>query len=225
MMLTGTAALAVTVDGSPVPVDLTARIVSARVATRLGLPAQAELAYSVVRGSGAELGIFPLGAALTVRLEGDQTPLFAGQITASALVHGPDGATQIRVRGYDKLHLLRKRQQLRYFSDVTAVQLAEQLCGPDGISVSADETGPQFQRIVQYSQTDFELLRETCSSAGLYPVLSGDELRLCTLRGSDDFATRTRPDPFRCDRRGEPGSGRAGFHGFRLGPAERQAVP
>lgn len=186
MMLTSTAALAVTVDGSPVPADLTARIVSARVATRLGLPAQAELAYAVVRGSGIELSTFPLGAALTAQLEGDPTPLFEGQITASALVHGPDGATQIRARGYDKLHLLRKRQQLRYFSDVTAVQLAEKLCGPDGISVSADEPGPEFQRIVQYSQTDFELLREVCASAGLYPVLAGDDLRLCTLRGGGD---------------------------------------
>jgi phage protein D/phage baseplate assembly protein gpV len=186
MMLTSTAALAVKVDGSPVPADLTAKILSVRVASRLGLPAQAELAYAVLRGSGTELSTFQLGAALTVRIEGDSTLLFDGQITASALVHGPDGAAQCRVRGYDKLHLLRKRQQLRFFSDVTAPELAEKLCGPDGIGVSADETGPTFQRVIQYCQTDFGLLSEICSRAGLYPVLNGDTLRLCTLRGTGE---------------------------------------
>jgi hypothetical protein len=89
MMLTSTAALAVKVDGSPVPADLTAKILSVRVASRLGLPAQAELAYAVLRGSGTELSTFQLGAALTVRIEGDSTLLFDGQITASALVHAP----------------------------------------------------------------------------------------------------------------------------------------
>jgi len=186
MMLTSTAALAVKVDGSPVPADLTAKIVSVRVASRLGLPAQAELAYAVLRGSSTELSTFQLGATLTVHVEGNSAPLFDGQITANALVHGPDGATQCRVRGYDKLHLLRKRQQLRFFSEVTAPELAAKLCGPDGISVSADETGPTFQRIVQYCQTDFELLGEICSRAGLFPVLSGDTLRLCTLRGTGE---------------------------------------
>jgi uncharacterized protein involved in type VI secretion and phage assembly len=186
MMLTVTAALAIKVDGSPVPADLSAKIVSVRVASRLGLPTQAELAYAVLRGSGTELSTFQLGASLTVHVEGESTALFDGQVTASALVHGPDGATQCRVRGYDKLHLLRKRQQLRFFSDATAPELAKKLCEPDDISVSADETGPTFQRIVQYHQTDFELLREICSRAGLYPVVSGDTLRLCTLRGTGE---------------------------------------
>lgn len=189
MMLSSVAALAVKVAGSPVPANLAAKMVSVRVASRLGLPAQVELAYAVLRGSSTELTTFQLGATLTVHVEGDSTPLFDGQITASALVHGPDGAAQCRVRGYDKLHLLRKRQQPRFFSDVTAPELAEKLCGPDGISVAADETGPTFQRVVQYSQTDFGLLREICFRAGLYPVLNGDTLRLCTLRGTGEDVT------------------------------------
>jgi uncharacterized protein involved in type VI secretion and phage assembly len=182
----GIAAVDVSVDGSPLPEELTRRLVSVRVSSRLSAPAQCELAFATWRGSAAEHDRAPLGAAVTVRVDGDTEPLFDGEVTCFELVHDPDGHAQTRIRCYDKLHRLRKRQQLRVFEDVTAVGLAEELTSDLGIGVGADDEGPRWERVVQFRQRDFELLNEVANRAGLYPVLHGDELRLVTLEGHGD---------------------------------------
>lgn len=186
MKATSIAAVEVTVDGAVVPAELAARVVSVRVASRLGLPTQCELAYATVRGSAAELDTFPLGASVSLRVAGDTTELFDGEITAVTLAHAPDGATVNRIRCYDRLHRLRKRQELRVFTDVNAAELAERLAGDAASGVEADDPGPTIGRIVQYGQTDFSLLCEVAARAGLYPVLDGETLRLVTLQGSGD---------------------------------------
>jgi len=183
MRATSIAAVEVSVDGAVIPAELAARVVSARVATRLGLPAQCELSYASLRGSNTELDTFPLGAKLSLRVAGQPDVLFDGEITATTLAHGPDGATVNRIRAYDRLHRLRKRQQLRVFTDVNAAELAERLAGEP---VAADDPGPTVPRIVQHGQTDFALLCEIAARAGLYPVLQNDALRLVTLRGTGE---------------------------------------
>lgn len=180
MRATSIAAVEVTVDGSAVPGELAARVISARVATRLGLPAQCELAYATQRDASADLPVFPLGGALTVRVAGNADELFAGEVTCRSFDYTPDGGTVVRVRAYDRLHRLRKSQQLRVFTDVTAVELAARLAGePAG----SDDDGPTFARIVQHGQTDLELLRQVAARAGLYPVVADGDLRLVTLAG------------------------------------------
>lgn len=188
MTATSIATVEVTVAGTPVPAEAAARVVSARVASRLGLPTQCELAYATLRGSAAELELFPLGAALQVRAAGDAAALFDGEITCCELAHAPDGSTVIRIRGYDRLHRLRKRQQLRVFTDVTAAGLAERLVADDGLSVAAEDDGPSHPRILQHGHTDFELLTGVAARTGLYPVLAGDTLQLLTLAGHGDPA-------------------------------------
>jgi phage baseplate assembly protein gpV/phage protein D len=179
----GTAAVDVSVDGGQLPQELMRRLVSVRVAGRLAAPAQCELAFATWRGAAAELGIAPLGAAITVRLAGDPEALFEGEVTCIELVHDPDGHTVTRVRAYDRLHRLRKRQQLRVFTGVTAQDIAGELTEDLGIRVRADDAGPSWERVVQSRQTDFELLTEVTARAGLYPTLRGDELRLVSLSG------------------------------------------
>lgn len=184
----GIAAIDVSVDGGQLPEELTRRLVSVRVSARLGNPTQCELAFATWRGSAAELDRAPLGAALTVQMSGDPAVLFDGEVTCIELVHEPDGHATTRIRAYDKLHRLRKRQQQRVFTDVTAEALAGELTGDLGVSVGADDAGPSWERVVQYRQTDFELLTEIAARSGLYPTLRGDELRLVSLGGDGDTA-------------------------------------
>lgn len=176
-------AVEVTVDGRPLGTDLARRIVSVRVATRLGTPAQCELAYATLRGTAAEHDRMPLGADIAVRLTGQEVPLFSGEVTCLTLAHAADTGTTLRVRCYDRLHRLRKRQQLRVFTKLTAVELAKEVAGDLGLSVLAGEQGPVFERIVQHHQHDFTLLTSVAASAGLYPVAEGDKLHLVTLSG------------------------------------------
>src|SRR5262249_47636094 len=110
--MTTNAAVEVLVDGRPLPEELSRRLASVRAASRLSQPSQCELTFATWGGAAAEYDRVPLGATISVRLSGDAEPVFDGEVTCVELVHGPDGAAVTRVRAYDRLHRLRKRQQL-----------------------------------------------------------------------------------------------------------------
>src|SRR6266498_5366089 len=55
-----------------------------------------------------------------------------------------------------------------------------------GLTVSADESGPQWPRLIQHRQSDLELLLDICERSGLFPVVEGDTLRLVTLEGTGE---------------------------------------
>ncbi|HET8682774.1 MAG TPA: phage baseplate assembly protein V [Micromonosporaceae bacterium] len=190
----------VRVDGRPVPGRGSARLLSARVATRLNQPAQCEVAFATSRAGPAPLTGFPLGGSLWLGLAGGGggagagagagadaagagEPLFTGEITCVEQETEADGTTTVRLRAYDRLHRLRKRQELRAFESVTAAGLAGQLAGAVGLRVAAESDGPLVERLLQHRHTDLELLLEVCGRAGLYLYADGDELRLVTLAG------------------------------------------
>lgn len=180
------AAAEVTVDGDALPAEFARGLLSVRVATRLATPAQCELAYATARGPAAEHDRIRLGAAITVHVAGQDTPLFAGEVTCLTLEYAPDTGVTLRVRCYDRLHRLRKRQQPRVFTDLTAAELAGELTADLGLGVSCDDEGPVFERIVGDRRNDFALLTSVAARAGLHPVADGDELRLVTAEGYGD---------------------------------------
>jgi Uncharacterized protein conserved in bacteria len=159
------------------------RLLTVRVASRLGQPTQCELAFAHEAGSGAWPSGWPLGATITVRVRGEAADVFAGEITCVELVRTA-GPLAARVRAYDVLHRLRKRQQPRVFTDITAAELAEELVAGLGVRVRSAHAGPRLDRVVQHRQTDFELLVEVCAAAGLYPIVRGGTLHLVSLAGS-----------------------------------------
>src|SRR5207344_1382746 len=93
-------------------------------------------------------------------------PLFDGEVTCVELARGADGTPISRVRAYDRLHRLRKRQTLRVFESVTAGQVAAALTEDLGLSVSGED-GPRLGRVVQHRQSDFDLLTEVAARGGL----------------------------------------------------------
>ncbi|GAA3453887.1 phage baseplate assembly protein V [Dactylosporangium matsuzakiense] len=155
------------------------RVRAVRVARRLSQPAQCELTLHDPQGRAVEL----LGAAITVRVGGDERDLFAGDVTGVDVVRAADGETVSRVVAYDALHRLRKRQTPRCLEHVDAVELAEAVAAGLGVTVEADEPGPRFERVLQHRQRDLELLAATLARVGLYAVLDDRRLRLVSLRG------------------------------------------
>jgi phage protein D/phage baseplate assembly protein gpV len=160
----------VDIGGRPVP----GRVLSLRVATRLSQPAQAEIALDNHDGS------WPLDQSLTIEL--DDEPLFSGEVTAVELVSGPGSEKVWLLRGYDRLHRLRKRQKPRVFEEVTVADLARELTADLDVRVEAERTGGRIERLVQHRQSDWELLTQAAGRAGLYIVLSGQTLRLRSLK-------------------------------------------
>jgi phage protein D/phage baseplate assembly protein gpV len=177
------AAVAVTVDGRAVAGGV--RVLSARVARRFGMPGQCELAVHDPAGYAGFPEPFRLGASLRVAVVGEDVPLFEGDVTCVELVRSGDGTTTVRVRGYDVLHRLRKRQTLRVFENVTAADVARVLTGGLGVRVDGGD-GPALVRVVQHRQNDFELLVEVAARTGHLIVLDGDRLRLTTIDGTGE---------------------------------------
>ncbi len=123
---------------------------------------------------------------MTVAVAGDQGRLFAGEVVAHEWVHAADGASELRVRAYDALHRLRKRQRVVARTDVNVAELADELAGEAGLSVKAEASGPAWPLLVQHRQNDLELLAELAEQAGLWFVVVDGDLHLFTLEGFDD---------------------------------------
>ncbi len=189
------AAAGVTVDcdGRRVTDDESCRLVAARVAGRLNQPSQCELSFAVLAPAAAlPAGTSALrpGAELRVCVpdrtgpaSGEPAVLFDGEITCVEYETGADGTSLFRVRGYDRLHRVRRGQQLRVFEAVTAVELAEQLVRPAGLTVDAHARGPRLERVLQHRHSDLDLLLEVCGRAGLHTAVEGTTLHLVTLAG------------------------------------------
>jgi phage protein D/phage baseplate assembly protein gpV len=154
-----------------------------RVQQRLSLPTLCELTFSDPPGPLTAAARLEPGTALRVVVVGQHEPLFVGQVTAVEHCYEPAGGREIRVRGYDLLHQLRKRQSVRAHVQVTTRDLAQELVADLGLTVQAAEPGPLWPRLIQYRQSDLELLQEVAERCGLYLAVRGNVLHLLTLQG------------------------------------------
>jgi hypothetical protein len=91
----------------------------------------------------------------------------------------------IRVRSYDRLHQLRKRQPVGAHVQLNLNELAESLVADLGLRVEAVEPGPLRQNIIQYNQSDLDLMVAAAEKCGLYFTLRDTVLHLITLEGVD----------------------------------------
>jgi uncharacterized protein involved in type VI secretion and phage assembly len=177
-------------DGMPLPERAANALVEIRVLKVLAEPALCELVFADPPGPLDAADALPPGAALRISLRGVAEPLFEGDVTASEHVYEPDRGRTVRIRGYDRMHRLRTRQEVRALVDVTAADVASQLAADVGLQVEAAGSGPTWSRLVQSRQTHLGLLIEVCEAAGLYPTVHGDVLHLVTLEGLADEPVR-----------------------------------
>jgi len=178
--LPGLPQLEISVGGTPLVERDRPALLELVVRAQLSAPTQCELAFDLAAIS-AELAGVEAGDPLRVRAAGE--PLFEGAVTAAELEYAASGAQVLRVRGYDVLHSLRKRQTVRAHVEVTVAELARELCGDLGVSVDAGSTGPLFHHVIQHRQSDLELLTELSARSGLFFWLRGSTLQLMTLEG------------------------------------------
>ncbi|HWU89447.1 MAG TPA: contractile injection system protein, VgrG/Pvc8 family, partial [Kofleriaceae bacterium] len=154
------------------------------MAQALSAPAQCELVFQVPDERLASDGIAP-GTPIRIEVEDHATALFSGEVTAVEHVYTATRWLELRIRAYDPLHRLQKRQTARAMTDVDAAAVAREVLADAGIaaSVEAGGTAVTWPTLLQHDQTDFELLREVCERAGLYFVLRQGTLHLLTLEG------------------------------------------
>lgn len=170
-------------DGVPLTEGDARMLVSVRVQQQLSLPTLCEMTFKDPTGPLGRGEARLAGVSLTVEVEGGDVPLFTGEITAMEYGYASDQARRVRLRGYDRLHRLRKQQPVRVHVEITAKDIAEEMLSGLGIMVQADMSGPVWPRVIQHRQSDFELLAELASRAGLFFSLRREVLHLFTLEG------------------------------------------
>jgi phage protein D/phage baseplate assembly protein gpV len=152
---------------------------------QLSAPSLCELLFQCADGVSGADSLRP-GSALRVLIGRGQDAIFEGQITAVEYLFAPDSTRQLRIRGYDLLHQLRKRQPVRVHVQVTLADVARHAVAGAGLSVEQDDASPLWQRVFQHNQTDLDLLIELAERCGQFLTLRGDTLQLITLRGIGD---------------------------------------
>ncbi|EMY32213.1 hypothetical protein D477_021333, partial [Arthrobacter crystallopoietes BAB-32] len=126
------------------------------------------------------------GDALTVEIAGRPQPLFAGDVTVVERSYAANANRLLRLRAYDALHRLRKRQSTRLLEATDLAGLAAALSAGTGLQVSSRAAGHAVGPVYQCGRSDLAVLAEICSRAGRYPVVAGDQLLLVPLSGNDD---------------------------------------
>lgn len=173
----------VEVDGVALSDRAGATFEEVRVQHRLSQPSVCELVFFVPRDPISDLYGLRIGSAVQLSLPETNASLFTGEITAVEHVYEASHGQTIRIRCYDRLHRMRKRQPVQAHVQVTPAELARELTADLGFTVKAEEDGPLSQRLLQYRQTDFDLLSEVSRRCGLYLTLREDVLHLITLQG------------------------------------------
>ena len=171
-------------DGIPIPREDARTLAEVRVHQRLSLPTVCELTFHEPGGSLAGDAALLPGTSLHIRVEGfPDPPLFDGEVTAVTYEYGPSRERLVRVRGYDFLHRLRKRQPVGAHVQLNLSELAQALVADLGVTVEAVDPGPLRQNIIQYNQSDLDLLTEAAEQCGFYFTLRDGILHLLTLEG------------------------------------------
>jgi uncharacterized protein involved in type VI secretion and phage assembly len=159
------------------------RVTSILVRQRLSAPSVAELTFAEPPDDFVD----GLKFGMTIRLAtGADDVLFEGETTA--IEHERDGAEGriVRVRAYDRLHRLRKKQRARVAESSSVSKFLSDTVGEIGIDCEAAEAGPVRGLIVQYEQSDLDLVAALAADAGLFFFLDRGKLRLTSLAGQGE---------------------------------------
>jgi phage protein D/phage baseplate assembly protein gpV len=171
------------IEGRPITQIESQALGEVHVRQRLSAPAQCELVFFDPQERFDSASAMTPGASLRVVVSDQE--LFTGQITAVEYVHGPEAGRELRVRAYDPLHKLGKRQPVRAHVQFTLADLAREIAGGVGLRVEADLAAdrPEWKRVIQHRQSDLELLVEIAERCGLYFAARGSSLHIFSMQG------------------------------------------
>ncbi|MEM7112367.1 MAG: contractile injection system protein, VgrG/Pvc8 family [Chloroflexota bacterium] len=175
--------LRITADGRRLTQASLVGLTGIRVQQVLSAPTQCELYFRSPPGPLETARKLAIGTKLEVQLTNCETSLFVGDVTAVEHEYGPENVQQIYVRGYDRLHRLRKRQQVRLFEKQTLGGLVREVAAEIGVQASVPLIKLNWDRLYQYQQDDLALITHLAAQYGYYLTLRENELHLITLEG------------------------------------------
>lgn len=190
-MIAAVPTVALELDGVPVAAADLRSLTAVSVMQRLSQPTLCELVFSDPPGPLDMAARVPPGTSLAVSVAVHGGELFSGEVTARELHHAAGGERTVRLRAYDALHHLRLSQHVRSFSQMNPSEVARELLGPLGVEVDAAISGPLHEHIVQFQQSDLELLQSLLAGAGLFVTMRGSRAQIFDAAGAGTATSLT----------------------------------
>src|SRR5262249_28329796 len=122
--ITAISRINVEIDGRPIAQSAAQALGEVHVQQRLSAPAQCELVFLDPPEHFDNASPMTPGSSLRIAVRDQEPELFSGEVTAIEYGYEPGAGRQLRVRAYDLLHRLRKRQPVRAHVQVTFADLA-----------------------------------------------------------------------------------------------------
>lgn len=173
------------IDGSELSSEIVQTIQTIRVRQLLSAPSQCEIILPEAHQKFSTEALSKIGSLLQIKIENHNQSLFYGQITAIDYVYDASLRPLISIRCYDLLHQLRKRQPVRTHVQINLHQLAQELTQDLGLKVQGGDTTPFEPRLIQYKQSDLQLLSEFGEKYGQYFFLNIRQLLIASLEGTE----------------------------------------
>ncbi len=164
-----------------------------RIVQRLNAPSQCEMSWkaTTLDSQVLEQMAVTLGQQVIVRIDGQSTAALEGEVTGIEHVHQPSGGLTVRIRAYDGLVRLQRRQCMDTHVDVTTAELVRTLASRAGLAVETEADGPVWPRVVPRYAHDLALMRAYVARSGLHLAMVGNTLRLFAPREGDPALERT----------------------------------
>ena len=175
--------LTISIGGTPLATSIHALLIEVRVAQRLSMPTQCELVFLDPDGAIAERCLAWPGAELELRLEEAGTLLFRGDVTACDCAYLARGS-EVRLRGYDALNRLARRQSVRAFVQSSLSEIARHLTADLHATVACEGSDKVFDRVLQHEQTDLQLLVQLAERRAVHFFYADGTLIFKRLRGN-----------------------------------------
>lgn len=159
-------------DGADLPPaqDVMADLLRVRVDGSVHLPDMAvlEIDNSDFKWSNQEK--FKMGQDLKIYfgdadLRSDE-PVFAGEVTAMEVDIGLSGAVLMRIRGYDRAHLLHRGRINKTFLQMKDSDIAQQIAGDLSLTPDVQQTPGVHKYVHQHNQTNWEFLQSRAARYG-----------------------------------------------------------
>lgn len=157
----------VIINGSPLPDEAAALVVSVTVDDEIDLPGM--FAFEVSARGGGEIAyewiddeLFDVGNVVEVRLgyADEVSQLIVGEITGLEPEMPAGAPPALTVRGFDRRHRLSRGRRTRSFLGLKDSEIASRVAQEAGLSAEVEDSTVVHDYVLQANQTDMEFLLE-----------------------------------------------------------------
>lgn len=161
-------AAVLTVNGRPLPPELYARLLLARVEESVQLPDAFEVRFEDAHFALFDAATFTLGdrVVIAMRAEGDPVQITAGEVTGVALEQGAAGRHELVVSGFDVAHRLAQAPKRRSFQRMSDADIARLVAQEYSLEPDVDGAPEVLDHVLQSNETDLSFLRRRADRIG-----------------------------------------------------------